>query len=776
VTGFVFHPLIQNILYCRTDIGGLYRFDFEENSWIPLSDHVTHPGKWETMPLAIALDPAHPSFVYAVAGDNEVSKVLFSSDYGENWTYRDTPLRVDTGTPVRIHGNGPGRSSGERLIVDPLDPDILYLATPADGLWRTEDACKTWRRLTVGTKDYQEMSFTFVELLSLGAGTRCIVVGTSGQAGSPDGKARGQSVYISRDGGFVFSPIGEEPRLPDTVCTVHPGVVGQRACTSGKYLFVSYSNIVAPSLTGEDYAWYWTGCVAGKFYDGAIVRFCLDDEGYVTEITEVTPPDSAMIPGPYVGEEIRLPGFSGVAADPCSPGTLMCATVNGHPDAIYRSTDFGDTWHCVLSGLEIGEITFTVPYQAPKYSGGKTSGVHGISDIKINPFNANMAIFNTGIGVFLSAELPATDTGEGAKWITASEGMEETVHLQVYSPPSGPMHVIDMIGDYGGFVVDHPQVPPENTFADKEGFRWITMMNADYPDCNPQMLIATPRGNWTGETKGGLIISRDQGRTWDMLPDPIGIFDELDQCIMRIKRPNVTSGWAAISSDGAHLVWSVGEHIPAAFLVWSEMNGPWAQSIVTNIYGKRLCKERFKVLSDRVNPNQFYGFSEMCDNKASIYVSLDYGRSFTQARLPDNFPAVDLSGIDSEMPYEIRIQSKKPGIIWLALLEHGLWRLEFDQQIMGFRGTRHTSPGDVCNRIGLGMPFITGSPDVLFTSGTLHGEYGFFRSEDEGESWKHIDDGIHFYGDIRTISGDPRIFGRVYIGTGSRGLLYGDPA
>ena len=37
VTGFVFHPTVPNILYCRTDIGGNYRYDcFFKGLWCPL--------------------------------------------------------------------------------------------------------------------------------------------------------------------------------------------------------------------------------------------------------------------------------------------------------------------------------------------------------------------------------------------------------------------------------------------------------------------------------------------------------------------------------------------------------------------------------------------------------------------------------------------------------------------------------------------------------------------------------------------------------------------
>jgi hypothetical protein len=66
VTGFVFHPSVPDILYCRTDIGGTYRYDFESDCWISLIDHATDPDVWETYPLAIALDKQNPSYIYAM--------------------------------------------------------------------------------------------------------------------------------------------------------------------------------------------------------------------------------------------------------------------------------------------------------------------------------------------------------------------------------------------------------------------------------------------------------------------------------------------------------------------------------------------------------------------------------------------------------------------------------------------------------------------------------------------------------------------------------------
>ncbi len=53
--------------------------------------------------------------------------------------------------------------------------------------------------------------------------------------------------------------------------------------------------------------------------------------------------------------------------------------------------------------------------------------------------------------------------------------------------------------------------------------------------------------------------------------------------------------------------------------------------------------------------------------------------------------------------------------------------------------------------------------------------YGFFRSDDAGGTWVRINDNRHQFGFAGVITGDARVFGRVYVGTGGRGILVGTP-
>jgi hypothetical protein len=58
----------------------------------------------------------------------------------------------------------------------------------------------------------------------------------------------------------------------------------------------------------------------------------------------------------------------------------------------------------------------------------------------------------------------------------------------------------------------------------------------------------------------------------------------------------------------------------------------------------------------------------------------------------------------------------------------------------------------------------------------MEGIKAIWRSDDMAMTWVRANDDQHQYGTrFRCIAGDPRIFGRVYIGTDGRGAFYGQP-
>jgi xyloglucan-specific exo-beta-1,4-glucanase len=61
-------------------------------------------------------------------------------------------------------------------------------------------------------------------------------------------------------------------------------------------------------------------------------------------------------------------------------------------------------------------------------------------------------------------------------------------------------------------------------------------------------------------------------------------------------------------------------------------------------------------------------------------------------------------------------------------------------------------------------------------SGRSNQLQALFRSDDAGETWVRITDDQHQFGSIGRVTGDPRVFGRVYFATGGRGIIYGDLA
>ena len=77
---------------------------------------------------------------------------------------------------------------------------------------------------------------------------------------------------------------------------------------------------------------------------------------------------------------------------------------------------------------------------------------------------------------------------------------------------------------------------------------------------------------------------------------------------------------------------------------------------------------------------------------------------------------------------------------------------------------------------GLGKAAAGSRTPALYAIGTQDGVKGVWRSTDGGAQWVRINDDAHQWGlRFRAISGDPRQYGRVYVATDGRGIVYGDP-
>jgi photosystem II stability/assembly factor-like uncharacterized protein len=138
------------------------------------------------------------------------------------------------------------------------------------------------------------------------------------------------------------------------------------------------------------------------------------------------------------------------------------------------------------------------------------------------------------------------------------------------------------------------------------------------------------------------------------------------------------------------------------------------------------------------------------------------------------FGATAAAGLPAEGNVRFKAVPGVAGDVWLAGgktgLSYGLWHSTD-------AGTSFTKPSNVdeADAVGFGAA-ARGSPyPAIFTTAKVGGVRGIFRSDNAGHSWVRINDDRHQYAWTgQTITGDPRVFGRVYLATNGRGVIVGD--
>ena len=170
----------------------------------------------------------------------------------------------------------------------------------------------------------------------------------------------------------------------------------------------------------------------------------------------------------------------------------------------------------------------------------------------------------------------------------------------------------------------------------------------------------------------------------------------------------------------------------------------------------------------------------MAGEKSRLYLSTDGAESFHECTFADTaLPETEFGLIDCANHTEVRAEAGRSGVFYMALGEAGLWKCNCDSGTGAWLCSRLSARQDSVYRVGLGIGREGGcyaeEQKAVYCNGRIGGAYGFYRSLDDGRSFERINDERHMFGEIISIDGDCREFGRFYLATGSRGLICGEP-
>jgi xyloglucan-specific exo-beta-1,4-glucanase len=423
-------------------------------------------------------------------------------------------------------------------------------------------------------------------------------------------------------------------------------------------------------------------------------------------------------------------GYSGLAVDAQHPQTVMVATLDrwGPVDDIFRSTDGGKSWKSVR------DFSTLDPSASPFLYWGKPQPRFGwwIGSVEIDPFDSNHVLYVTGATVWGTDNITAMDSLSPAtsrpvvQWTVAAHGIEQTAVNDLISPPTGP-HLISALGDICGFRHDDLNVSPPGGMMSNPIFASTTAL--DESAQNPNLLVRVGFGD-----KDTGAYSTDLAQSWQ----PFAAYPK-----------GARGGSVAISADGGTIVWAPDQS--TAFRS-TDMGKTWS--------GCRGLPDSLLVTSDPTESDVFYAAEQ---NGGRFFVSTDAGKTFRPRAMNLPHPVSRLRVLAS------------PGdgakTIFLPAEDFGLW---FSRD----RGAHFAQWPQIqqANAIGFGAPAPGHANRAIYLSGEIASTYGVFRSDDSGQSWLRINDDGHGYGWPHSITGDPRVFGRVYLGTNGRGIVYGDPA
>jgi xyloglucan-specific exo-beta-1,4-glucanase len=435
-------------------------------------------------------------------------------------------------------------------------------------------------------------------------------------------------------------------------------------------------------------------------------------------------------------------GYMGVAVSATNPQLIMVSTVDRHRpvDTLWRSADGGRHWDEIWQ-RSIRDVTaspfLNLDGDAPNFG-------HWIAGLAIDPFDDRHVAYTTGATMY---DTHAFGSIGAMRWQPWTQGIEQTAIITFTSPTAGAP-LVSGFGDIGGFRHADLRVSPPHVHRTP----YLTNTNnLDYAGLAPAIMVRSGNTHAATVPDTSLAWSSDGGESWQPLHGAVSTATPGG------RPPPEATGDAAIvvSADGGTFVVGTANALLTRDRgrIWQRVSGLPAG---------------LRIISDKVDPRRFYAL----DPAAGRMLRSDDGAATFHAVATRGLPA-DLSSAaprNRESANALLATPGRAGALWL-LVAGALYR-SVDGGDTWARAPASVSVG----LYGLGRGAPGEQWPALYAAGRKDGVSGLWRSVDGGARWSRINDDAHQWGmRFRIIGGDPKQFGRVYLGTDGRGILFGDP-
>lgn len=349
----------------RTDSAGAYIYNSTLNRWVSITSTNNLPAGYVLGSAAVYEVRVCPSFsnrVYMM-----VNGFMFRSDDGAK------TFNVLTGFPqvaylTAVLSNDLYRLTGPKMIIDPNNPNRVFVSTGADGLWMTTDGGNNsgvWSRVTGVPVSLPDITSTTAEITK---STNAVTTATNvlNFASVPSGVVVGMGVTANTNASLI--PAGTTVTIVGTTTVTISNTV---TVPSGQS--ISFSPAVTLSATGtlltfnsppqsQNTSGVPTGVVTAGFYvfnytnptsipPSTTVVSTSGNTVTISNSVTVSAGDTILFANP-VGALVQFPGYT-MDIDPTS--SVVGGFTHGiyvHPwgSQVYQSLDGGSTWAALSGG------------------------------------------------------------------------------------------------------------------------------------------------------------------------------------------------------------------------------------------------------------------------------------------------------------------------------------------------------------------------------------------------------------------------------------------